>query len=218
MDKLRILYEQTGRSVWCSHLDTMRTWQRAMNRASVPIKYSEGFNPHALISILLPLSVGTESVCQMVDIRVQEDVELSALPARLNAALPEGLRVLSCYEEGKKCAEMKWLRVEGHWEYDAAEPESMASALRELFSRPVEVLRKTKRGEGNFTLTEHIRDLSFTAEQGGVCVRGILSCCDPVVNPDLITAAVKQNAPALAPDGGHFRRMEIFTADGRLFR
>ena len=58
MDKIRLSYTQTGRAIWISHLDMMRMLQRAMNRADIPIRYSEGFNPHAQISILLPLSVG----------------------------------------------------------------------------------------------------------------------------------------------------------------
>ena len=53
MDKLRLVYEQTRRAIWMSHLDTMRTLQRAIKRAGIPIRYSEGFNPHELISILL---------------------------------------------------------------------------------------------------------------------------------------------------------------------
>ena len=69
MDKLRLKYSQTGRIVWASHLDVMRTLQRGLNRAGVPIKYSEGFNPHALISIVMPLPVGQASHCQLVDIQ-----------------------------------------------------------------------------------------------------------------------------------------------------
>ena len=99
MDKLRLVYEQTGRARWISHLDTMRTLQRGLLRAGVPIKYSEGFNPHAQISIVMPLSVGTESLCQLSDIRVKEDVDLASLPGRLTAVMPEGLRFLDAYED-----------------------------------------------------------------------------------------------------------------------
>ena len=88
MDKIRLVYSQTGRAVWMSHLDTMRTLQRVIHRADVPIRYSEGFNPHALLSILMPLSVGTASLCQIADIRVKEDVDLPTLPERLTSPLP----------------------------------------------------------------------------------------------------------------------------------
>ncbi|MBR0161183.1 MAG: DUF2344 domain-containing protein, partial [Oscillospiraceae bacterium] len=67
MDKLRLRFEKTGRAVWISHLDLMTTMQRAFSRAGYELQYSEGFNPHPLISILLPLSVGAGSVCELMD-------------------------------------------------------------------------------------------------------------------------------------------------------
>lgn len=218
MDKLRLVYEQTRRAIWMSHLDTMRTLQRAVKRAGIPIRYSEGFNPHELISILLPLSVGTASLCQIADIRVREDVDIAALPAQLSAILPEGLRVTDCYENAMKPAALKWMRVEGIWEYDTADTEAVAAQCRELFSQPVEVMRKTKRGEGAFTVTDHVRDLRFTPSKGIVTVTGIVSCAEPVVNPELLTAAVRTHLSDCAPDGGHFCRMELFCADGTAYR
>ena len=118
MDKLRLVYAQTGRARWISHLDAMRTLQRGLLRAGVPLRYSEGFNPHALISIVMPLSVGTESMCQMADIRVREDIVLSSLPERLTAVMPEGLRFTDAYEDFDKPAELKWLEAEGLDAYD----------------------------------------------------------------------------------------------------
>ena len=218
MDKLRLVYEQTGRAVWMSHLDTMRTLQRAIKRAAIPIRYSEGFNPHELISILLPLSVGTASLCQIADIRVREDVDSAALPAQLTDVMPEGIRVTDCYENAMKPAELKWMRVEGVWEYDAADTEVVAAQCRALFAQPVEVLRKTKRGEGLFTVTDHVREFTFTAGDGTVTVAGIVSCADPVVNPELLTAAVRTHLPDCTPDGGRFCRMALYRADGTPYR
>ena len=82
-EKLRLRFEKTGRAIYISHLDLMRTMQRVFLRADCPLKYSEGFNPHALISILLPLSVGVGSVCELMDFQLREDVDLAALPERL---------------------------------------------------------------------------------------------------------------------------------------
>ena len=112
MDKLRMRFEKTGRAVWISHLDLMATMQRAFSRAGYMLRYSEGFNPHPLISILLPLSVGTGSICELMDFRLREDCDLSELPARLTAKLPEGITVTEAYEAERKSAQLKWLRVE----------------------------------------------------------------------------------------------------------
>ena len=211
MDKIRLVYERTGRAVWISHLDMMRMLQRAMNRAGVPIRYSEGFNPHALVSILMPLSVGTESVCQMVDIRVREDVDLETLPERLTAVMPEGIRFHKAYENGAKPAQLKWLRVEGVWEYDNGNAKEAEQACRELFAGPVSVMRRTKRGEGLLELNEHVRELEFTAESDTILrVRAVVSAADPVVNPDLLTAAVRQHKGEFAPSQAQFCRMALY--------
>ena len=131
MDKLRLVYEQTRRASMDVASDTMRTLQRAIRaRAGIPIRYSEGFNPHELISILLPLSVGTASLCQIADIRVREDVDIAALPAQLTAVMPEGIRVTDCYENAMKPAELKWMRVNGTWEYDTADTGTVAAKCR----------------------------------------------------------------------------------------
>lgn len=87
-EKLRLRFEKTGRAIYISHLDLMRTMQRVFLRADCPLKYSEGFNPHAIISILLPLSVGVGSVCELMDFQLREDVDLAALPERLTAVMP----------------------------------------------------------------------------------------------------------------------------------
>ena len=55
-DKLRLRFSKTGRAVYISHLDLMQTMQRAFSRAGFALKYTEGYNPHPLISIALPLS------------------------------------------------------------------------------------------------------------------------------------------------------------------
>lgn len=50
-----------------SHLDLMRLMQRAFRRAGVVLHHSQGFTPHAYVSMLLPLSVGMESVCELME-------------------------------------------------------------------------------------------------------------------------------------------------------
>ena len=95
---MRLRFEKTGRAIYISHLDMMRTMQRVFARAGLEMKYSEGFNPHPQISIALPLSVGTGSLCEIMDFRLTSDTELETLPERMNAVMPEGIRVIEAYE------------------------------------------------------------------------------------------------------------------------
>lgn len=91
----RMLFEKNGTAVWMSHLDTMRLMQRAFRRAGVILHHSQGFTPHAYVSMLLPLSVGVESVCEIMEYELDTDLKLT--PEEMNAVLPEGIRVLNVY-------------------------------------------------------------------------------------------------------------------------
>ncbi|MBR6681766.1 MAG: TIGR03936 family radical SAM-associated protein, partial [Clostridia bacterium] len=71
---IRVKFEKTGKLQYISHLDLLRTMQTALRRAKVKMIYSEGFNPHMKITFALPLSIGTESLCEYMDIRTQPDV------------------------------------------------------------------------------------------------------------------------------------------------
>ena len=86
MDKLRLRFKKTGRAVYISHLDLMDTIQRAFSRAEYGLKYSEGFNPRPQISIALPLSVGTGSVCEVMDFKLRCETALDDFPQRLRVS------------------------------------------------------------------------------------------------------------------------------------
>ena len=74
MRKMRVMYKKTGRAVYISHLDIMRTFQRALKRADIDVKHTEGFNPHPYISIALPLSLGYSGECEFLDMVVLDDM------------------------------------------------------------------------------------------------------------------------------------------------
>ena len=134
-DKLRLRFSKTGRAVYISHLDLMRTMQRAFLRSDIKLKNSEGFNPHPLISFALPLSVGTASLCEIMDFRLSEYMELSEIPFRLNKSLPEVIEITEVYEAARKPKEIKWLDVDGAFEYDSRRPKEMLEGLTDLFQR-----------------------------------------------------------------------------------
>ncbi|HBD86801.1 MAG TPA: radical SAM protein [Clostridiales bacterium] len=219
MDKLRIRFEKTGRAVYMSHLDLMRVMQRAFQRAGVPLKYSEGFNPHAQISIALPLSVGIESVCELMDFRLCAEWELSDLKNRLNAALPEGVRVLEAYEAERKITQLKWLRIMGRLEYDSRSADEMAEGLTGLFSREnIPAVKKTKRGEGEINLAPHIPEIAVLPGDGAVFLEAVISAQQPAINPDLLISALGLNCPQYAPDFAAFRRIELYDEKMLVFR
>ena len=100
---LRLLFEKKGNAIWISHLDLMRLFQRAFKRAGLMLTHTQGYNPRPSVSIALPLSVGVESCCELLDFELEgETVSCDEICSRLNDALVEGVRVLRVYEDGYK--------------------------------------------------------------------------------------------------------------------
>lgn len=217
--KLRLRFSKEGRAVYISHLDLMRTLQRAFLRAGYSLKYSEGFNPHPVISILLPLGVGCASVCELMDFQLTEKADLSALPERLTAALPEGIEALEAYPGGRKVRELKWLRVAGTLEYDGRDGGKLAGPLAAFFGRKELVIqRKTKRGLGEGDIAPAIREIAFRAAPEGVRLEALISAQEPTLNPEHLTAALRQLAPELAPDFAEYRRLAVYDGEMKPFR
>lgn len=217
--KLRLRFEKTGRAAYISHLDLMRTMQRAFLRAELPLKYSEGFNPHAQISILLPLSLGMSSLCELMDFRLTEDLALSSLPERLNAVMPAGIKALEVYEAVRKAKELKWLKVEGIFEYDVLPAAEAVSALSDFFSGEAIVIEKrTKRGTGQSDIVPAIHEIRFEPRERAVKLMAVISAQEPALNPDHLVNALKQLRPSLTPEFAAFRRIEVLDAEMRVFR
>jgi len=93
--RYRITFEKKNLARFVGHLDLQTLFQRALKRAGLPMAYSQGFNPHMLISFAQPLPLGMESLCEMVDVEVTQEIEPLEAVAKLNDALPEGFNVIN---------------------------------------------------------------------------------------------------------------------------
>ena len=219
MDKLRLRFEKTGRAIYISHLDLMHTMQRAFSRAGYELKYSEGFNPHPQISIALPLSVGASSLCEIMDFKLSHDVDIAEIPEKLSAVMPEGIKVTDCYVAEHKPALLKYLEIEGIFEYDDRPAEEMCNALRNFFgAEEIVITKKTKRGMGESDIKPGIENIAFEAGDGFVKLHAVISAQEPTLNPSLLADALKQKAPEIAPDFAKFTRLETFFANMEIYR
>lgn len=90
-----VVYEKMGPHRFIGHLDLQRAMQRALRRAGLPVRYSQGFNPHLLLSFAAPLSVGVQGAREVMELPLAREMEEQAFLDRLNAALPEGLKALA---------------------------------------------------------------------------------------------------------------------------
>ena len=95
MSKYTVVYSKENEGIYISHLDFLRTIGRSLRRGGLPVKYSEGFNPHVCLSFASPLSVGISSQCEMFVCELTSDVEPDDFKERLNGALPKSIRVIN---------------------------------------------------------------------------------------------------------------------------
>lgn len=91
--QIRLKFKKGEEVKYISHLDLMRTFQRAIRRAGIPIAYSSGFNPHQEISFGAPLALGTSSSAEYVDIKLARDMDMAEIKEMLNKNLPQGIKV-----------------------------------------------------------------------------------------------------------------------------
>ena len=172
MPEVRFRFAKQGRAAYLSHLDVMRTFQRAFIRAGIRIRHSEGFNPHPKMSIALPLQLGCESVCELLDASVLEGPE--DMISALNRVLPEGIRVLEVGRPVRPVREITW--TEWELRFRDAETAKKAECVFRLPALPVE--KKTKRGIGTLDIAPHIEVLSLEDRK----LRMLLRADSPTIN------------------------------------
>ena len=106
----RALFEKTGNAIYISHLDLMRLFQRSFKRAGLALTHTKGFNPRPSVSIALPLSLGVESRCELLDFDLEGDeVSCEEIKERLNACLTDGVKILDVYDNGAKLKHLAYL-------------------------------------------------------------------------------------------------------------
>jgi len=220
MSKLRLLFVKEGTAAYISHLDLLRTVQRAFPRTELEIKHSQGFHPHPIISIVLPLPVAQSSDCELLDFEVTQDTDGSGIAEKLNEGLPEGLRVLDCYEAKRPVRELAYLQADMELEYDHGVPEGAAEALTELFHRPELLIEKrTKHKElAQIDIAPLIREMTLTEQDGSILADAVVAAQNPGLNPAYLAQAIERELPSLKPDFVRVRRTEIYDTEGNVFR
>lgn len=217
----RLLFEKTGKAVWISHLDLMRVFQRAFKRAGLPLTHSHGFNQRASVSIALPLSVGVESRCELLDFALDGfDATNDEIRSRLNENLIEGVRVLDVYDDCRKIRDLSLLRCEIHLSYDSGTKDGAMNAIMQLFAcQDVTVPKKTKSGIQDQNIIPMIRSFAVREEGEKTLVLNALICCqNPSLNPAQLVIAIERYIPEFAPDYARCIRTEIYDYNENVFR
>ena len=216
----RLLFEKKGNAIWISHLDLMRVFQRSFKRAGLPLTHSQGYNPRPSVSIALPLSVGVESACELLDFELDGyEVSCEEMRNRLNETLVSGVKVLAVYEEARKLKHLAYLDCVVTLEYDNGAP--AADAVAELFRRETLFVEKKSKANGiqDQDILPMIRSLNVEQTDSQTLTISARVCCqNPTLNPMQMVAAIERHAPELKPDFAKCRRVEVYDTEENIFR
>lgn len=218
---LRALFEKTGDAVYMSHLDLMRVFQRAFKRAGLPLTHTQGYNPRPSVSIALPLSVGVQSRCELLDFDLEGcDASCDEIAEKLNTALVEGVRVQKVYKDGRKIRDLALLNCMVTLEYDNGICADACQQIERLFDSPsLTVEKRGKNGTVDQDIIPMIRKLTVEQLDGNTCSINTLICCqNPTLNPAQLVAAIERYLPELKPDFAFVSRNEIFDCNETIFR
>jgi len=210
MNKIRFRYKKTGRAKYISHLDLMATLQRALIRAGIKLSYSGGFNPHPYISCALPLSVGAESICELVDVAVENGM----IPDLRAIKLPKGVEVNEVYTSARKFNDISWIEILVQIHYDNYIDEVTAVGIQEsLKSNSIIISKRTKRGSKELDIAPYIKDVQFCSGEK-FTFKAKISAQNPTINIDDIENAFDNN---LKPDYIKIKRIELYDSNMVIF-
>jgi len=217
----RLVFEKTGNAVWISHLDLMRLFQRAFKRAGLALKHTQGFNPRPSVSIALPLSVGVESCCELLDFDIEGELpSMEEIRNRLNNALIPGVRVLSVSHGGRRLRELSLLACQVCMEYDNGAGEDTVEMISQLLGQPTLVVaKKSKNGPVEQDIIPMIRRAKVTLKDANtICIEALICCQNPSMNPMQFAGAVERYLPEYRPDHAACRRIELYDTEEKIFR
>ena len=192
LSKRRLKFSKTGMGKYISHLDLLRAFTRAITRAELPVRYTQGFNPHQIITFSLPLPIGVTSETEFVDIDFEDTADNSLIMERLNENLPPDIRIISVgellYSANDICL--------ADYEINLKAPEAVdADIVTGFFGKEsVSVMKKTKKGDKEVNLMEYINNVgNLDVALNEVNMKITLSAGGAMnIKPDIMISALEK--------------------------
>lgn len=192
MREVRLRFCKQGRLKYISHLDINRALSRAFRRADIPLWFTEGYNPHAYMSFSLPLSLGVESLCEYVDIRLVDEISNDEIKKRMNDVLPADLRILDVYDDFRDSSEIMY--SDYVFKISFTDCEKAAEKIKSVFELS-EILAQKKGKQGRKKVLKDV-DIKQYIDKYNISVRDDLV----VINVRLMAGNEKNLNPTLLFD------------------
>ncbi len=219
MNSVRLWYEKKGLTIYTSHLDMNRCFTRAVRMADIPLWYTEGFNPHPYMTFLLPLPLGTVGVREPVDIRTEQDMPKEEIMARLNAVLPDGIKIVDVTDPVNKVNEIVSARYIVDMVFaNEGEAEGFAAGVNAVMeSGELMAEKRSKRGIKTVNLCEMVSSFSAESEGVNVSINTVLATGTQVnLNATLLVDTLCNEFGA-DPEKIRITRTDIYMPESRNF-
>ncbi|QAA31514.1 TIGR03936 family radical SAM-associated protein [Clostridium manihotivorum] len=183
-----------------SHLDLMRTIQRVIRRAGLPIEYSKGFNPHMNLSIANPLSVGFYSEGDYLDIGLSEELSEDEIRERLNSNSAQGIRFLEVSKvinkENEKKVPQAMALIDAARYIIKIKYSDTTLTLAEIESLMQEAewvtLKKSKNGEKMADIKPMVKELKYWINEDRLILNALISCGSREhLSPELLATYIR---------------------------
>lgn len=213
--RMIVAFEKTPRIRHLGHLDLMRFMQRALRRSGLPIRYSQGFNPHVLLSFASPLPVGVSGDMELMDVSLDDGVSEAELAEKLGAALPDSLPLRGVRAIDDRHPKLMAILTTAAYEAvlpTNADTQKMAQAVESLLARDeIIAIRKTKSGEKPCDIRPMIHSLSADCEGDVVRFLFRVSLMEKeTLKPDLLLKTLAEEAGAVWPQPTQVRRLCLY--------
>ena len=217
MQRVRATFEKKGRAKYISHLDLNRCMLRTFRRSGLPIWYTEGFHSHPYYSFALALSLGFESSCEILDFNLNEDIPFDEIKERLNAVMPEGMRIIKVADQKQKITAIA--KAEYSFSLTTENTDGLFSAVQALIEQPqILIEKKTKKGMKEVDIKPDMEIVSCEKTDNSVdMVMRLPAGTQTNYNPSLFIEALKRTTD-INFDAEKIRRTAILCADNSDFQ
>lgn len=185
-----------------SHLDVLRTIQRNIRRANLPIEYSQGFNPHMATSIAQPLSVGVYSAGEYMDMVLATQIDEDEIINKLNETAPNGIKYISALEipyiEGQKKVPQAMAMIDAARyiiKMKYTNTDNVEEEINKLLKTEVwNTIKKTKKGEKEVDIKIFIKEFNFWIKDEYLLINTLISTGSREhLSTDLLARYIQEN-------------------------
>ena len=221
----RLKFIKTGKLQYISHLDLQRTMMRVIARSGIPVWFTQGFNPHAKLVFAAPIAVGVQSVCELLDIRLDRKMKISDLIDTLNAHLTTELCVIDAYYPTTKFADIVYADYSVEICTAGASLDLARTINERLLSGELKATKKSKSGEKEIDVKSVINSISISFDEVSRNIKMAIRL--PAgnvesISPEVLIGVLREQVGILSGDPTKewytIMRTKLLCGDGKEFK